>query len=675
MIKSALHSWGLPRYLTRYLLLSALLSLSPHALSNTFHPDFPLINTEGQLWQQGDSISESKSCGQCHNSELIHNTLDEKHSHYFSPQQRLFLKLGINKRKTLAELKAETENKTHCLSCHSSVKETTLPELVGNNNFVAAAGLSLSSPDSENCGNCHGLVSTEDNSPLSLPNLQQDSKLFGLNGEIFAAQDIGLSALNLANKNTLNHSFDAHAERLLGCTDCHSSPNNPTRPQKNNIKNLRFDPRRLSAHEYLQQPNHSFEEALACQDCHEVKSSHQWLPYLNQHLNKLSCESCHISWLPSPAYQSITIEADTAEIQWRGIENSFITGYQPWLLPDASGKIKPFNIFKIKGEAEKEHSVYAAPLHHSINSQQAIKECRSCHDKNSILLRAVPAIPDNLQLADGLIDKNLSPRLAKADIYLIGGNTLPAIDILGLLLVLGTTLAVSAHGLARYIAAKRIVSAPARRTRMYIYGYYERLWHWLQAAAVLALLATGAVVHKPWLFPWIDFALMVELHNILGFVLFVNAALALFYHLASGEIKQYIPMPSDLFVRSFQQLHFYLKGMFNNEHHPFEKDRENKLNPLQKIAYFGLLNVLLPAQMFSGLLMWGAQTWPEWASYFGGLPMLGPLHSMLAWVFASFLIMHIYLTTTSGPKPLSGIKSMIDGWEEVETQQKANEHD
>jgi thiosulfate reductase cytochrome b subunit len=47
------------------------------------------------------------------------------------------------------------------------------------------------------------------------------------------------------------------------------------------------------------------------------------------------------------------------------------------------------------------------------------------------------------------------------------------------------------------------------------------------------------------------------------------------------------------------------------------------------------------------------------------LPFLAPFHTLVAWTFGSFIIMHVYLTTT-GHTPLAGIKSMIMGWDEVE---------
>ena len=76
-----------------------------------------------------------------------------------------------------------------------------------------------------------------------------------------------------------------------------------------------------------------------------------------------------------------------------------------------------------------------------------------------------------------------------------------------------------------------------------MYDAYERLWHWLQASAILLLLFTGLIIHKPHFFGMFSFPYMVNVHNVLGFILLINAALSLFYHLASGEIRQYLPEP------------------------------------------------------------------------------------------------------------------------------------
>jgi thiosulfate reductase cytochrome b subunit len=150
-------------------------------------------------------------------------------------------------------------------------------------------------------------------------------------------------------------------------------------------------------------------------------------------------------------------------------------------------------------------------------------------------------------------------------------------------------------------------------------------------------------------------------------ILVVNALLAIFYHLASGEIRQFLPRPHGFFDQAILQARYYLTGIFRHDRHPFEKSRQRKLNPLQQITYLGLLNVLLPLQILSGILMWGVQRWPEAAAALGGLPFLAPFHTAIAWLFASFIIGHVYLTTT-GPEPLSGVKAMMLGYDAVEAQ-------
>ena len=83
------------------------------------------------------------------------------------------------------------------------------------------------------------------------------------------------------------------------------------------------------------------------------------------------------------------------------------------------------------------------------------------------------------------------------------------------------------------------------------------------------------------------------------------------------------------------------------------------------MTYFGILNVLLPLQTITGILMWGVQRWPQIAGQLGGLPFLAPFHTLVAWSFVAFIIAHVYLTTT-GHTPMAGIKSMVVGWDEVE---------
>lgn len=208
------------------------------------------------------------------------------------------------------------------------------------------------------------------------------------------------------------------------------------------------------------------------------------------------------------------------------------------------------------------------------------------------------------------------------------------------------------------------------RDRIYLHTAYERLWHWWQAFAITALLATGVEIHAPESFPVLGFETAILVHDILGLLLVLNAFLGLFYALTSGAIRAYLPEPRDFVSLAIRQVVYYTRGIFRGDHHPIAKTREKRLNPLQRVTYLAILNVLLPLQVATGLLMWGAKTWPQLVTPFGGLSLLAFLHTAAAWAFGAFVVMHIYLTTTAGPKWSSGIEGMITGWEEVEPTSK-----
>lgn len=199
--------------------------------------------------------------------------------------------------------------------------------------------------------------------------------------------------------------------------------------------------------------------------------------------------------------------------------------------------------------------------------------------------------------------------------------------------------------------------------RVRLYPLYERIWHWVQALAVLLLLLTGLEIRDH--LRLLGFETAVNLHEALGFFLLANAFLGLFYFLTSGAIRQYVSEPRDFATLAVRQVSYYLRGMFRGEPHPVERSARARLNPLQKAVYLVILNVLLPWQVFTGVAIWGLERWPHLEQALGGLPVLLPLHALGSWVFAAFLVAHVYLTTTSGKTPLSGIAAMITGWEEV----------
>lgn len=199
--------------------------------------------------------------------------------------------------------------------------------------------------------------------------------------------------------------------------------------------------------------------------------------------------------------------------------------------------------------------------------------------------------------------------------------------------------------------------------RRMVYSPYQRFWHWFQAAAILVLAFTGLVIHSPDLLGAVPFELAVRVHNALGLLLVANAVLGLFYYVTTGTIQQYLPGRQDFLHLAVRQASYYLRGMFRGESHPLAVRAGRRLNPLQQITYLAILNVLLPLQVATGLLMWGGQSWPAAVASLGGLGGLALVHTLGAWLFVAFLLAHVYLITT-GPTLLAHLKTMVVGYED-----------
>jgi thiosulfate reductase cytochrome b subunit len=200
--------------------------------------------------------------------------------------------------------------------------------------------------------------------------------------------------------------------------------------------------------------------------------------------------------------------------------------------------------------------------------------------------------------------------------------------------------------------------------RIELYSAFERVWHWLQALTIILLLVTGLEIHAPSRVHWLGFGRATSLHEALALFTVANAFLALFYHLATGAIRQFFPQPRDFFSLAIAQMGYYLRGIFTGAPHPFVHEPGRKLNVLQQMTYLMVLNVVLPVQVATGVLIWKAQDWAGLVNRLGGLHGVATVHVLCAWVFAAFIVMHVYLTTT-GRTPLAHLRAMVVGWEEV----------
>lgn len=134
---------------------------------------------------------------------------------------------------------------------------------------------------------------------------------------------------------------------------------------------------------------------------------------------------------------------------------------------------------------------------------------------------------------------------------------------------------------------------------------------------------------------------------------------AIFWHLTTGEWRQYIPTMKniDRIVR------YYAVGIFKGEPHPFKPTRERKHNPMQAQTYLGVTVVVTPLIWLSGLAYLFYNELNA-AGYRIDLATIAFVHTLGAFLMLAFLIGHIYLGTT-GHTPLAHFKAMFTGWDEA----------
>ncbi|TNC99596.1 MAG: cytochrome B561 [Gallionellaceae bacterium] len=196
--------------------------------------------------------------------------------------------------------------------------------------------------------------------------------------------------------------------------------------------------------------------------------------------------------------------------------------------------------------------------------------------------------------------------------------------------------------------------------KIYVFKRFERFWHWSQALLIICMLITGFEVHGS--YSLFGFEHAVSYHTVLAWSLVTLWVFAIFWHLTTGEWKQYIPTTDKVVA----MMRFYSVGIFKGEPHPYRPTKLKKHNPLQRIAYLGVLLFIGPLLWLTGWFYLFYGDWAVWGvNGFLSLEWVAFFHTVGAFMMLTFLIAHLYLTTT-GHTPTAHIKAMVTGWEEVD---------
>ena len=212
-----------------------------------------------------------------------------------------------------------------------------------------------------------------------------------------------------------------------------------------------------------------------------------------------------------------------------------------------------------------------------------------------------------------------------------------------------------------------------------------RIWHWVSALAVFILLMSGLMISNahphlywgafganfdhPWLnlprFPgWAtipstyNLALARQWHLFFAWIF----AWGLLIHLVVSLINRHIKRDLSLSRRELAPAHLW-RDIKDHARLKFPTGQEAlSYNVLQKITYIGVVFVVMPTLIMTGLgLSPGFNAVMHWPiDLVGGRASARSIHFICAALMALFIAVHLLLVLLAGP--INEVRSMLTGW-------------
>jgi thiosulfate reductase cytochrome b subunit len=185
----------------------------------------------------------------------------------------------------------------------------------------------------------------------------------------------------------------------------------------------------------------------------------------------------------------------------------------------------------------------------------------------------------------------------------------------------------------------------------------------IDTTGVLGLWSDGSGAHRRAFPSWAtipstyDLALSRRWHLTFAWLFAGGIVLYGIWSLANGHLRRDLaPRPAELKPRHILQdikAHATLKLP--------KGEAARNYNTLQKLAYLGVLGVLLPVMILAGLTMSPAMdaAWPWLPDLFGGRQSARSIHFITAFLLVLFVVVHLAMVVLAGP--FNEIRSMITG--------------
>ncbi|WP_138471896.1 Ni/Fe-hydrogenase, b-type cytochrome subunit [Poseidonocella sp. HB161398] len=200
------------------------------------------------------------------------------------------------------------------------------------------------------------------------------------------------------------------------------------------------------------------------------------------------------------------------------------------------------------------------------------------------------------------------------------------------------------------------VESLRKHSSVYVYEAPVRLWHWVNAAAILVLVATGWFIGSPppsmqiaeathqFVFGYIRFA-----HFAAGQVMAVGFLARIYWAFVGNHHAR------QLFVLPVWKAHWWREILFELRWYLFLEKEPKKYvghNPLAQVAMFLFITVGLSFMILTGFALYaeglGADSWLYHAfgwvlTLFGNSQIVHSAHHLGMWAIVIFMMIHIYV--------------------------------
>lgn len=200
--------------------------------------------------------------------------------------------------------------------------------------------------------------------------------------------------------------------------------------------------------------------------------------------------------------------------------------------------------------------------------------------------------------------------------------------------------------------------------KLYLYPVWLRVWHAINALSIIILIITGiSMQYSNINYPIINFQSAVFFHNLFGVITLINYIAFIIVNSLTDNKKAYTLTLKGLKDRLIRQSQYYLSGYFKGEPKPFPVSKNDKFNPLQKVAYVSTMYILVPLVIITGVALLYPEIIIEKFLKTSGIRLTAIFHASLGFLISLFLFVHLYVASV-GKHPFRNYRSIVTGYHE-----------